>query len=151
MRVKLMSEVNHNSVKTTVAAIITRNNSNFQQVLLTRRGYPPFKGQWCLPGGHIDKFEKAVNAIQREVKEEVGLIFQAHFFKYFDEIIPEENIHAVVLVFDGPTSGELVAQPVEVTDIDWFTFSEAVDKNLAFQHKNIIKSYMDIFSSSEMN
>jgi 8-oxo-dGTP diphosphatase len=83
-----MSAFIHNHlVKTTVAAIITRKSKDGLQVLLTRRGYPPYKDQWCLPGGHIDEYETAQHAIIREVKEEVGLDFEARFFTYFDEII----------------------------------------------------------------
>ncbi len=141
-----MPDDNQNKyVKTTVAAIIIRNNGESDQVLLTQRGYPPYKGLWCLPGGHIDKFETAVDAIIREVKEEVGLDLKANFFTYFDEIIPEENIHAVVLVFDGPTTGEIFAQPDEVTELNWFRFSEACEKNLAFQHNKILKTYEDYY------
>jgi 8-oxo-dGTP diphosphatase len=128
-------------VKTTVAAIITRYNGENHQVLLTRRGYPPYKGRWCLPGGHIDRFETARDAIIREVKEEVGLDLIANFYSYFDEIIPEKDIHAVVLVFDGSTSGELTAQPDEVTELKWLTFPEAGQRELAFQHNSILEAY----------
>ena len=41
---------------TTVAAIIKNDED---KILLTRRNVAPFKGQWCLPGGHIDENEKA--------------------------------------------------------------------------------------------
>lgn len=131
------------TVKTTVAAIITRHNGENHQVLLTRRGYPPYMGQLCLPGGHIDRFETARDAIIREVKEEVGLDLIANFYSYFDEIIPENDIHAVVLVFDGPASGELRAQPDEVTELKWLTFPEAGQRKLAFQHNTILEAYED--------
>jgi 8-oxo-dGTP diphosphatase len=135
----------YKTVKTTVAAIITRHNGKNLQVLLTRRGIPPYKGQWCLPGGHIDRYETARDAIIREVKEEVGLDLTANFYAYFDEIIPEKNIHAVVLVFDGPASGELIAQPEEITELKWLTFPEAGKRKLAFQHNSILQAYEDTF------
>jgi 8-oxo-dGTP diphosphatase len=69
---------------TTVAAIIFPPEPNNAKVLLTQRNIEPFKGQWCLPGGHIDRFEPAGQAITREVKEETGLAFDARFFGYFD-------------------------------------------------------------------
>jgi 8-oxo-dGTP diphosphatase len=56
----------------TVAAII-KNEAG--KILLTRRNVDPFKGQWCLPGGHIDDNEKAFDAVIREAKEETGLEF----------------------------------------------------------------------------
>jgi 8-oxo-dGTP diphosphatase len=128
----------HHTVKTTVGAIILKQDVKDEKILLTRRGYPPFKGKWCLPGGHIDPNETARQAIIREVKEEVGLDFNARFFGYFDEIIPENNIHAVVLIFKGDATGELRAQPGEVSELQWFTLAEAQSLSLAFQHNKIL-------------
>jgi 8-oxo-dGTP diphosphatase len=123
---------------TTVAAII-KNDEN--KILLTRRNIEPFKGQWCLPGGHIDENEKAFDAVIREVKEETGLDFEPKFITYFNEIIPKHEWHAVVLVFAGKGTGELAAQEREVTDIDWFSLEEARSLSLAFVHNQILDEY----------
>jgi 8-oxo-dGTP diphosphatase len=131
------------TVKTTVAAIITRYVNEQDEVLLTRRGYPPYKGNWCLPGGHIDEYETAERAIIREVREEIGLTFEPRFFSYFDEIIPEKNIHAVVLTFDGPATGDLHAQPGEVLEMAWFSISECSNESLAFHHNQILDNYFN--------
>jgi 8-oxo-dGTP diphosphatase len=128
-------------VETTVGAIIIKEEPEGQKILLTKRGFPPFQGKWCLPGGHIDPGEPAKQAIIREVKEEVGLDFEARFFSYFDEIIPEQEIHAVVLIFTGTATGEPKPQPGEVTGIQWFLPSEALTLSLAFQHDQILKYY----------
>ena len=122
----------------TVAAIITNEEG---EILLTRRNVEPFKSQWCLPGGHIDENEKALDAVIREAKEETGLDFEAEFFVYADEIIPEYDWHAVVLVFAGKGRGELAAQEREVTEIDWFSLDEASSLPLAFVHNQILDEY----------
>lgn len=137
--------------KSTVGAIVTTtDHSDVDQILLTRRNIEPFKGQWCLPGGHIDQYESARDAIIREVKEETGLDFNAHFFGYFDEIIPEQNIHAVVHVFDGSGRGKLSAQRDEVTEIKWFPMAEARSLSLAFTHNKILDAYVTRFMSAEL-
>ncbi len=41
-------------------------------VLLIRRGAPPFENQWSLPGGRIEWGERARDAALRELKEETG-------------------------------------------------------------------------------
>src|SRR5690349_16640300 len=120
--------------ETTVAAIITATIDGHEHILLTRRAGNPFKGQWCLPGGHIEPYEPARDAVIREVKEETGLDFAATFFRYFDEIIPERDIHAVVLAFTGAGMGELRAEPDEVTEIGWFALDAARSLPLAFRH-----------------
>jgi 8-oxo-dGTP diphosphatase len=124
--------------KTTVAAVITNNKD---QVLLTRRNIEPFKDQWCLPGGHVDRFERVVDAVVREAKEETGLDFTPRFLDYFDEIIPEYEIHAVVLVFTGRGSGTFTAQETEVTDMGWFSLDKARALPLAFTHNAVLDLY----------
>ena len=128
-------------VKATVGAIITRQEEGIEKLLLTRRAIEPFRDHLCLPGGHIDRFETAREAIIREVKEEVGLDFVPQFFKYFDEIIPELDWHAVVLVFTGTATGALQPQIAEVSEIGWFSPAEALTQPLAFRHHEIIAAY----------
>jgi 8-oxo-dGTP diphosphatase len=123
----------------TVAAIITNEAG---KILLTKRSVDPFKGQWCLPGGHIDENEKALDAAIREAKEETDLDFEAEFFTYVDEIIPELSWHAVVIVFTGKGAGELDAQDGEVADIAWFSLEKARSISLAFKHNKILDEYV---------
>jgi 8-oxo-dGTP diphosphatase len=122
----------------TVAAIITPPDGDTSRILLTRRGGEPFRGQWCLPGGHIDRYEAARDAIIREVQEETGLDFEPCFFRYFDERVSARDIHSVVLVFTGCGTGVLRAQKGEVSEIGWFSTDEAQSLPLAFTHNEIL-------------
>lgn len=128
-------------VKTTVGAIITRQEDGVEKLLLTRRTVSPFQGLFCLPGGHIDPFETARDAIIREIREETGLDFVPHFFNYFDEIIPAQDWHAVVLVFTGTATGVLQPSPAEVAEVGWLAATEAQSYPLAFRHNEIIAAY----------
>ncbi len=43
------------------------------KLLLIKRAYDPFAGQWALPGGRIDDNETAEDCLVREMKEETNL------------------------------------------------------------------------------
>ena len=56
------------NMKKRVSLVIVFNNN--EEVLLARRMYDPNKGEWSVPGGHVEKNESTVNAAIREIKEE---------------------------------------------------------------------------------
>jgi 8-oxo-dGTP diphosphatase len=132
---------NHQSPVATVGAIISKYQDDKEYILLTQRKVTPYNGKWCLPGGHIEQNETAVEAVKREVREETGLVFFPVFFNYFDEIIPEQHIHAVPLIFKGVSSGILIKNNDEVDDAVWVLLEDVVNYDMAFHHKDIIENY----------
>ncbi len=128
--------------KATVAAVITPDDERSNCILLTKRSVPPFLGHWCLPGGHIDDYETAEEAVVREVREETGLLFASPLFLfYFNEVFPEYNFHAVALAFYGKGIGSIELMADEVEEIAWFPLAEALTLPLAFNHLQIIQHY----------
>ena len=43
------------------------------EVLLIKRGNPPLKGEWSIPGGKIEFGESEIDAALRELSEETGI------------------------------------------------------------------------------
>ena len=60
-------------VQVTVDLVIFALRDWELQVLLIRRGLPPFEGQWALPGGFIRDGESLEQAARRELEEETGV------------------------------------------------------------------------------
>ncbi|SRR6266704_1452550 len=84
----------------TSAAVLLRND---EHVLLVQRNKEPRIGQWVLPGGKLEKFERFQQAAVREVKEETGLsvtVLPQPF--YVGQVItPATQEHRIVLYFKG--------------------------------------------------
>jgi ADP-ribose pyrophosphatase YjhB (NUDIX family) len=55
-------------------AVIRVVKDGREGILIVRRGHEPKRGEWALPGGHIECGEQIVDAIVRELREETGLV-----------------------------------------------------------------------------
>jgi 8-oxo-dGTP diphosphatase len=52
-----------------VGAVIVREG----KALIVKRAHEPRKGEWSLPGGHLELGESLEDAVRREIREETGL------------------------------------------------------------------------------
>lgn len=80
-------------------------------VLLIRRGTPPRRGEWSLPGGRIEPGERAVDAALRELREETGVEAEiTGLIDVVDGLFPEVGRHYVLIDYAARwLSGEPVA------------------------------------------
>ena len=74
------------------------------RVLLVRRGKPPRKDWWALPGGLVETGETCIQAICREIHEETGLDIADPVFCDMKEIIRPDGdgriqTHFVLMVY----------------------------------------------------
>ena len=102
-----------------VAALIVRGG----RLLIARRPEGRhMAGRWEFPGGKLEKGESPEDAVEREIREELGLdvragrIYQAIAYSY-----PEKD---VLLLFYAASvvSGE--PRPIEEAEIRWVTVAE---------------------------
>ena len=112
-----------------------------QQVLLIERGVQPFKGQWALPGGHIEWGESAEEAVARELREETGL--KAVYIELIGvysrpERDPNQNISMAYLVNAG---GDLKAGD----DAKRVEFRPSFEDPLAFDHSRILEDAWSMY------
>ncbi|MEO8724565.1 MAG: NUDIX hydrolase [Acidobacteriaceae bacterium] len=111
-----------------VGAIILRNQP-FPQVALVKRGNPPLKGEWTIPGGVLELGEELEAGARREAREETGLeVRMTGAVEVFDRIVRDEKgeveFHYVLIDYVCEVeSGELCAGG-DAVDARWFSHEE---------------------------
>ncbi len=126
-------------IQPAVAGIVVKNG----KVLLTRRSEVLKEGgKWCLPGGGMKKWEKSVDAVKREIREEIGLNCKnVDLLFVHEEFVRKLWLHANVFVFEIKYNGQKIKTNWEVSEYEWFTKEEISKMDLAFTHKEILNKY----------
>lgn len=106
------------------------------RVLLIQRAVDPAKGKWALPGGYMDAGEMPEPALQREVREEVGIeISVERLLDIYPMAGPGVFNSGIVLAYAAqPVDGEtaVLVSDDDVMDARWFSVDE-VPEELAFE------------------
>lgn len=112
-------------------------------ILLVQRKYPPFQGQWVLPGGFVGSDETVSAAATREMVEETGFdIRHLHLeqMKVYSEPKRDPRGPIISISFlavvpsDDPKADHLQAD-TDAADAQWFDIEDL--PNLGFDHDKI--------------
>jgi len=129
----------------TVDIIIFRLSENIPEVLLIKRGNEPYKGQWALPGGFVDKDEALEHAADRELEEETSLkdilLTQMHTFGSPGR---DPRGHTVSVVYVGYLpEGDTAKAGDDATEAEWFKLDNL--PAMAFDHNMVVEMGESIF------
>ena len=118
--------------------VVVMTDAAVPSLLLVQREYPPFAGEWALPGGFVEKGEQVVDAAPRELAEETGLHAGAlELLGVYDTPGRDPRGWTVSVVYLATVQSE---QPVsgadDARDARWFP-AQALPK-LAFDHAAIV-------------
>lgn len=122
-----------------VGVVVFRDND----VLLVRRGKPPKKDQWSLPGGAQNLGEKVEEAARREVREETGLDVTLLGLLDVVDFVDRDDVgnvrHHYTLV-DWMAESEAGAAKAgdDVTDVAWVPVNALEDYGLWSETRKII-------------
>lgn len=108
------------------------------RVLLLERAHPPSEGLWVLPGGLVEPDETARAAVEREVREEVGLrVRAAAFVGLYDDPGRDERGNVSAAYTCRPTADDPAPEPVEeARRVAWHPIDDPPE--LGFDHASIV-------------
>ena len=126
-------------MKVTVDIVIFTIQSDELKVLLVKRGIPPFKGQFALPGGFVHEDESLDDAAMRELREETGVsdvyLEQLYSFGHPGRD-PRERIITVAYYALISADRSQLAAGTDTTEAVWSRVSKLPP--LAFDHRKIL-------------
>ncbi|MBU2929280.1 NUDIX hydrolase [Winogradskyella psychrotolerans] len=136
--------MSNQSIKLSVDAVVFGYEEGNISVLLIKRKYEPFKGEWAIPGGFVFNEESLEEAVERELHEETGIkINYLEQLYTFGKPSRDPRGRVVSVAYFGlvrPNAYKIVAS-TDAEQVQWFNINEL--PKLAFDHKVILKAAIE--------
>ena len=114
-------------------------------ILLIKRKYPPFEGNWAIPGGFVLENESLEEAVERELLEETGIkINYLEQLYTFGKLNRDPRQRIVSVAYFGlvkSTQFEKLNASTDAEEAQWFNIKNL--PKLAFDHTDILTSAIE--------
>lgn len=127
-----------NHIRVTVDLVLFTIRDARLQVLLVRRGIPPFEGRWAIPGGFVLPDESLDQAARRELEEETG-VKDVYLEQLYTFGVPDRDPRGRVITvayYALVSSDRQVSAGSDAADARWWAMEQLPD--LAFDHAEIL-------------
>jgi 8-oxo-dGTP diphosphatase len=116
-------------------------------LLMVRRAVEPGLGRWALPGGYMDAGEMPIQALRREIREEVGLEIEVDRLHDIYPMVTSERVAGgIVLAYVGTPVGDKLPALQRNDDVDeaeWFS-PRNLPEDVAFaSSRTLIQLWLD--------
>ena len=120
----------------TVDGIIIHKN----KLVLIKRGRPPLKDEYALPGGFVEYNERVEDAVIREMEEETGLKTAIlGILGVYSDPKRDPRGHTVSVVFELKVTKGRLKSGSDAKDVRLFSLEKL--PKLAFDHDEIVRDY----------
>lgn len=129
------------TIRVAVDIVVFTVREGALQVLLVKRGVPPFVGQHAIPGGFVREGESLEDAALRELYEETGVrdVFLEQLFTFGNPHRDPRGRVISVAYFALICSEKLHLEAgADAAEAQWFATERT--PTLAFDHKSILES-----------
>src|SRR5258706_11785812 len=126
-------------LRVTVDIVVFTIREGDLQVLLVRRGVPPFQGEDAIPGGFLREGESLEEAAARELYEETGVrdVYLEQLYTFGDPNRDPRGRVITVAYYALVASGRLsLVAGADAADARWFPVTRL--PHLAFDHQRIL-------------
>lgn len=113
------------------------------RILLVRRGRPPFRGRWALPGGFCETGETTEECGAREVAEETGVEVRiGRLLGVYSDPRRDPRGHTVSVLYEARPIRGAARGGDDAAEARWFTRAEVEKLVLAFDHEKIVREQL---------
>ena len=119
------------------------------RVVLVKRGSPPLRGEWSLPGGMVELGETLRAAAEREAREETALTVKAsEVIEVLDRIIPGKDglpeYHYVLIDFLCSVQSGKLGAGGDAADARWVGEAELDQYQLEEPARRVIRKALEM-------
>lgn len=114
------------------------------KILLVKRKFEPYKGDWCLPAGFMEYDESPEQCAIRETKEELNVDVELKGLYGVYSGKDDPRTHAVLVMYRAKITGGELKPGDDAEEIQYFAKNE-IPSNIAFlAHRQIIREFFEI-------